>query len=120
MQIAADQLRTRIIKGSQVIDHLLESLIGLLCFQVADVLADEHVRPEGERDRILQMAAYRERGWKLLSERDWHRRITAGSSQHLFPAKKNSHNGIIRMPPDGPVVYQEHVRNPAQTAHCVA
>ena len=57
MQVRRDDLGSRFVKPLEIGDHAAEGLVGRVGFQVADVLADEHLRADRQRDGVLQMRA---------------------------------------------------------------
>src|SRR5690349_14252376 len=56
--IRRDHPRVHPVKLLEIADHPTESRISLVGFQVANVLAQEDLRTNRQRDRILQMRAH--------------------------------------------------------------
>ena len=57
MQIGGDDLRLGLVKLFKIGDDAAEGGMGLLRFQIADVLADENLVADRKRDGIFQMRA---------------------------------------------------------------
>ena len=57
VRVGGDDGRCGVVEPLEVGDDAAEGLEGLVGFQVADVLADEDLRPHGEGDGVLQMGA---------------------------------------------------------------
>src|SRR5712691_11094447 len=62
MQVVCHRLRDNVKKLFEVRDALNEGAIGLVVFQVADVVAQEGILPPGQTEGVLQMAATGEDG----------------------------------------------------------
>ena len=57
MHVAGDSVDPRLVELRQIGRRSNESSVGLLRFQITDMLADKNVRADAERDSILQMRA---------------------------------------------------------------
>ena len=57
MQIGGDDFRFGIVKLFKIGDDAAEGVVRRLRFQIADVLADENLIADGQRDGIFQMRA---------------------------------------------------------------
>ena len=57
VQIRGDDFRFRIVKPFKIGDDAAEGIVRRLRFQIADVLADENLVSDGQRDGIFQMRA---------------------------------------------------------------
>ena len=64
MHIAGDDIDLSVVELGQVLRRALEGAVGLLSFEIANVLTNEDVGPDTERDGVLQMCADCEHGWK--------------------------------------------------------
>jgi len=58
MQIGGDDLRFGLVKFFKIGNDAAEGGMGLLRFQIADVLADENLVADCQRHRVLQMRSY--------------------------------------------------------------
>ena len=57
VQIGGDDFRSRVVKLFKISDDAAEGVVRRLRFQIANVLADENLIPDGQRDGIFQMRA---------------------------------------------------------------
>ena len=117
MQVAGHAARPRFVKSLKILRDPHEGLVRSRRFEVADVLAHEHLRPDGQRHGVLQMRAHRQHGYgrlahdRRLAGRQPHRQrcVTARAPQHLLAAQHHPRHRIIHVPDDGPVVDEKEV-----------
>jgi hypothetical protein len=57
MHVAGDSVNPGVVELRQISRRSNESSVGLLRFQITDMLADKNVRADAQRDGILQMRA---------------------------------------------------------------
>ena len=72
MQVGGDDLRFRFVKPLEIGDDAAERGMGLLRFQIADVLAEENLIADRERDSVFQMRAdgqndFGVKSWRVAS-----------------------------------------------------
>ncbi len=89
-----------------------------LRFQITDVLTQENLFPNRQRDRVFQMAADGQQRFADPSARrhlHGQRGITTSTAQHHLSFRNDAHNGIIQLPHDGPIMNEESVRDSFQS-----
>ena len=70
MQIGGDDLRHGPVKFFEIGNNAAEGGMGLLRFQIADVLADENLVADREGNGILQMRANSQNNFRRAELRD--------------------------------------------------
>ncbi len=99
-----DHFRLRVVKFRQVAGDAPKGVVGLLGFQIANVLADENIcRRRRARRRFSNARRRPERLWiadsrfRGLQSCNGQRRVTARAAQHHFAAEHHADNRIIHM-----------------------
>ena len=86
MQIVRDEVGLCLVEAGQIRDRAGEGVMRFPGREIADVLTDENIAIDTERDAVFQMRADGENGFLRAVERDRERGVTAGAAQNHFPA----------------------------------
>src|SRR5579862_551016 len=111
MQIANNGLGLEAVEPAQVFDRSLERVAGFEGFQIADMLAEEHILADANGDGVLEMSADSKHWSKISGNADPHRRITARPAQDSRSSAGESHHRIIASANNRAVVHQKTVGN---------
>ncbi len=138
MQIGGDNLRPGVVKFLKIRDNAAKGGVRLLRFQITNVLADENLVANGERDGVFQMRTNGQNGVRssefgvrsfvgasALASRiphstictpqlDGQRRVAAGAAQDQFAVEHDTHNRIVHMPDNGTIMDEKNVGDAAQ------
>jgi hypothetical protein len=94
---------------------LLECVERLRCFEVAQMLADEHLGAAGEGHGVFQMRAYGEQIRHLSGKCNGQRRIAARPPENHLPAEQDTDNRIVHVTDDRAVVYKKQIGDTLET-----
>jgi hypothetical protein len=107
VQIAREFRRSQVVQRSEAPDDFLKRFHRWSSLQVTDVLADEHLASDGRRDRVLLVSPNgqqrRTLTWRL--NRQWSE--PTGAPQHQLTSSDFTHDRVIDMAKDRPVMDQE-------------
>ena len=79
------------------------------------MLADDHLPPNGERDRVLQVPAHCQNARQVAPDRHRQRCVAAGAAHDRLAAAQHAGNGVVAWPRNRPVVIDKDVGDARQT-----
>ena len=115
MRVARHGLGRDIVERGQIPADPAEGFVRGGRFQIADVLADEDIVPEAERNGVFQMRAHGQHRIERLGDVNGQGRVTARAAHDLLATEEDANDGIIDVADDGPVVHEEGVGDAVQT-----
>ena len=115
MGVAGNELGAASVERLQIVDRLAEGGAGLRTLQVADVLAEEHLVPDRQGDRVLQVGATPDDAGEGGVQVDRQRRIAPGAAQHQLAPLHHARDGVVHVAADRPVVDQKQIGDAPQT-----
>ena len=116
MQIGDDRFGRGVKQSFQIAHDAIERFDGLRRLEIAQMLADEHIRSRGDGHGALQMRADGDEARRVLGQPDRQRRIPTRAAQNHLAPRHDPHDGVVDVAQDGPVVHQERVGD-ARQAH---
>ncbi len=119
VQVRHDDVRFGGVKILEIGDDAVKGRVGGLGIQIADVLADENSRADGEGDGVFQVRADGENRFgsgmaEFRFESDRERRVAPGPAQDHLAVEQDAHDGVVNVAEDGAVVDEEEVGDAAQ------
>ncbi len=86
------------VHRQQIVNGQLEGRIGLAIAQVADVLADDHLAADHQRDRVLQVGAQRQNGPVAGKPANGAGRKASRAANHQWLLLSHGHDRIVDPP----------------------
>ena len=114
MQVVSDENGRSVVEPREVGDHARERVHRLRRLEVADVLGEEDLAADAERDGGLHVRAHREDDGKLLGHADGQRREAAGAAQDPRRSRDDPRHAVVHVPLDRPVVNEKEVGHVAE------
>ena len=114
MQIARDRVRPVCVERGQIVDRAAEILERRRRPQIAQMLAEDGVLSNGDRDRALELSAHREGRTKRLPHRDGKRREATRAAKHERAVRDQTHDRVVDGSRDRPIVDEKQIGDPAK------
>jgi hypothetical protein len=108
VRVADHDRRALVVHEREVVDNTFERPPCRFRFQVADMLAQEHLAALGQRHRVLEMRPDGDCGLTAAAAQR-QRRVAPGPAQNLLPTAYHRHDGIVYGAYDRPVVHEKPV-----------
>src|ERR1700683_2406450 len=99
--VPADFVATNPVHGEQIVDGFAEGAEGLVMIEVADVLADEGLAIDDQRDGIFEVGAQSQDGACCGQRCDRAGSVTAGAAKDCRAESSGAGYGIVDAAGDG-------------------
>src|SRR5690349_13571808 len=100
MTIDDDEVGGEAVGAAQAVDRRLEPAARRWCVEVAEMLTDDRVAPDADRNRAVEMPAGGERSRQSDADVDRQRRIPPGAPENGRTARAHADDGVGTRPRD--------------------